>query len=388
MEELRMRTLILGGTLITPGEALSDHTLAIEGPKIASIEAGRRAAGPAERLIDARGLWVAPGLIDVHVHGSAGHDTMDAAPEALHGMARFFARHGVTCYLPTTIAASPQAILAAVENVARCPQPEDGAHHVGVHLEGPYLNPDHRGAQPPEHLRDPDVEEYGAWLATGRVRLITIAPELDGALALVEQGISEGVEFAVGHSGASYKRVLEAADRGLRQATHTFNGMRGLHHRIPGTVGAVLTDDRIYAQVIADGVHVHPAIVKLLVRAKGVSRTILITDAIRAAGLKDGEYDLGGQTITVQEGISRTAAGGLAGSSLTLDAGLRNVINYTGLSLEEALPMATSVPAKAIGLAGRKGVLASGADADVILLDADLNVRLTMVAGQIVYQDI
>jgi N-acetylglucosamine-6-phosphate deacetylase len=388
MEEFGMRTLILRGTLITPREILSDHALVIEGPKIASIEARRRAAGPAERLIDARGLWVAPGLIDVHVHGSAGHDTMDATPEALHGMARFFARHGVTCYLPTTIAASPQAILPAIENVAHCPQPQDGAHHLGVHLEGPYLNPDHRGAQPLEHLRDPDPREYGTWLATGCVRLITVAPELDGALALVEQGISEGVEFAVGHSGASYEQVLEAADCGLRQATHTFNGMLGLHHRIPGTLGAVLADDRIYAQVIVDGAHVHPAVVKLLVRAKGVSRTILITDAIRAAGLRDGEYDLGGQTITVREGIPRTAAGGLAGSSLTLDAGLRNAINCTGLSLEEALPMATSVPAEVMGLAGRKGVLAPGADADVILLDADLNVRLTMVAGQVVYQDI
>jgi len=221
-----------------------------------------------------------------------------------------------------------------------------------------------------------------------RDRLITVAPELDGALALIAQWVGEGVEFAVGHSGASYEQVLKAADHGLRQATHTFNGMLGLHHRIPGTVGAVLADDRIYAQVIADGVHVHPAVVKLLVRTKGVSRTILITDAICAAGLRDGEYNLGGQTITVREGISRTAAGGLAGSSLTLDAGLRNVINYTGLSLEEALPMATSVPAEAIGLAGRKGVLVPGADADVILLDADLNVRLTVVAGQIVYQSI
>jgi len=380
--------LISGGTLITPGETLPDRTLVIEDQKIVSIEAGRRAAGPAERLIDAQGLWVAPGLIDVHVHGGAGRDTMDATPEALHGMARFFARHGVTCYLPTTVAASSQATLAAAENVARCPQPGDGAHHLGVHLEGPYLNPDHRGAQPLEHLRDPDPEEYDAWLATGCVRLITVAPELDGALALIAQWVGEGVEFAVGHSGASYEQVLKAADHGLRQATHTFNGMLGLHHRIPGTVGAVLADDRIYAQVIADGVHVHPAVVKLLVRTKGVSRTILITDAICAAGLRDGEYNLGGQTITVREGISRTAAGGLAGSSLTLDAGLRNVINYTGLSLEEALPMATSVPAEAIGLAGRKGVLVPGADADVILLDADLNVRLTVVAGQIVYQSI
>lgn len=379
-----VRTIISGGTIVTPSETLTDHTLVIEDHKIVSIEAGRYATGKRDRLIDARGLWVVPGFIDLHVHGSAGHDTMDATPEALIGMARFFARHGVTVYLPTTIAASRQRILAAVENVGRCPQPQDGAHHQGVHLEGPYLSPDYAGAQPSEHLRAPNPGEYATWLATGLIRLITIALELEGALSMIEQGVEQGIEFAVGHSGAGYDLVLEAADCGLRQATHTFDGMRGLHHRSPGTVGAVLTDDRIYAQVIADGVHLHPAVIKLVVRSKGVGRTILVTDAIRAAGLQDGEYNLGGHKITVRQGIARTATGSLAGSTLTLDTALRNVIRYTGLSLGEALPMVTSVPAEAIGLAGRKGVLAPGADADVTLLDSDLNVRLVIVAGQVV----
>lgn len=383
------RVIIANGRVITPEQILEKGTVVIERDKIAGVTESFDIAEETEAtIIDATDRTVAPGLVDIHVHGGAGHDTMDATPQAIRGMAQFFARHGVTSYLPTTITATSEAIQAATENVTRCPQPEVGAHHLGIHLEGPYLNPDHRGAQPLEHLRDPDPEEYRAWLTADCVRPITVAPELDGALPFIEQGVRRGVEFAVGHSGASYEQVVAAADCGLRQATHTFNGMLGLHHRTPGTLGAVLTDDRIYAQVIVDGVHVHPAVVKLLVRAKGVSRTILITDAMRAAGLEDGEYDLGGQTITVREGIARTSTGSLAGSTLTLDAGLRNVINYAGLSLEEALPMATSVPADAMGLAGRKGVLAPGADADVILLDAGLNVRLTMVAGQVVYQDI
>lgn len=382
-----MRTLISGGTLVTPSEVLPNHTLVIDGPRIASIEPRPlRGTGPGEHTIDARGLYVIPGLIDVHVHGSGGHDTMDATPEALHGMARFLAQHGVTGYFPTTIAASPQAIRAAIANIAKCPQPADGARHLGLHLEGPYLNPEHRGAQPYEHLRAPDPAEYSDWLESGVVRLITVAPELEGALALIERGARRGVEFATGHSGASFEQVLRAADCGLRQATHVFNGMAGLHHREPGTVGAILADERIYAQVIADGVHVHPAIVQVLIRAKGVRRTILITDAMRAAGLGDGAYDLGGQTIRVREGIARTAAGGLAGSSLTLDAAVRNVMRFTGLPLSQCVAMASTVPAEAMGLAGMKGILAPGADADVVLVGPDVDVHLTLVAGQVVYR--
>lgn len=381
-----MRTLITGGTLLTPHQTLPQHTLIVEGTQISGLEPHSVRAGPDDVVIDAQGMWVAPGLIDVHVHGSTGYDTMDATPEALHTMARFFAQHGVTGYLPTTGAAPTAATWAAIENVAQCPQPQDGAHHLGIHLEGPYLSAEHKGAQPVEHLRDANAAEYGAWFASGVVRLMTIAPERKGALACIEQGVAQGVEFAIGHSGATYEQVLEAADRGLRQATHTFNGMLGLHHREPGTVGAVLTDDRIYAQVIADGIHLHPAVVKLLVRAKGVGRTILITDAIRATGLPDGEYDLLGFKVTVRDGIPRNEAGSLAGSTLTMDVGVRNLMAFAGLSLNEALMTATSTPAEALGWAGRKGVLAVGADADVILLDADLNVRLTMVAGRVVYR--
>jgi N-acetylglucosamine-6-phosphate deacetylase len=193
------------------------------------------------------------------------------------------------------------------------------------------------------------------------------------------------VEFAVGHSGASYEQVVLAAAHGLRQATHTFNGMLGLNHRLPGTVGGVLTDDRIYAQVIADGVHLHPAVVKLIIRAKGVGRTILITDAISPTGLPDGDYQLTGLKITLKDGVSRTSAGGLAGSTLTLEAGVRNAMQFAGVSLNEALTMATWAPAEAMGWSGKKGQLAPGADADIILLDDILNVQLTMVAGRVVH---
>lgn len=382
-----MRTVISGGIILTPDQTLRDHHLVIEDQKIKSLVAGGVGArGKDERLIDAHGLWVIPGLIDIHVHGSYGHDTMDATPEALHEMARFFASRGVTSFLPTTVSTAREAITAAIDNISTTEQPADGAHVLGVHLEGPYLNMEFKGAQPPEHIRNPDPEEYLSWLANSKVRLITLAPEIEGALSLIDRGIAQGIQFAVGHSGASYEEMLAATDQGLRQATHTFNGMLGIHHRQPGTAGAVLTDDRIYAQVIADGVHLHPAIVKLLVRCKTPSRTILITDAMRATGLADGEYDLGGHVITVKDSVARTEAGSLAGSTLTMDMALRNMIRFTGLSLSEAIPMATSVPAEAMGIKGQKGVLAPGADADVVILDTNLNVWLTIIAGQVVYK--
>lgn len=382
-----MATRIRNGTLVTPRETLVGQTLVVESGKIVALAAaGREPERPGDEIVDAQGLWVAPGLIDVHVHGAVGHDTMDATPEAIWGMARFFAQHGVTSYLATTAAAPPEVLQASIDNLTACRLPDDGAQHLGLHIEGPYLNPNYRGAQPAQYLRDADPGEYEPWLASGQVRLITVAPECPGSLALIRHGVEAGVEFAVGHSQASYEQVSEAADLGLRQATHTFNGMLGLHHRSPGTVGAVLADDRIYAQIIADGVHLHPAVVKIVVRAKGLERTILITDAVRAAGLEDGDYTLAGEPITVRDGICRTADGGLAGSTLTLDAAVGNTMRFAGLTLGQALTMATATPAEAMGWSGRKGVLAPGADADVILLDADLNVRLTMVAGRTVFR--
>jgi N-acetylglucosamine-6-phosphate deacetylase len=376
---------IINGKIITPDAVLTDSTLVIREGKIAAIEPAT-ASAPDEPILDAHGLWVTPGLIDVHVHGGDGFDTMDATPKALHRMARFFARHGVTSYFPTTMSAPALAIKNAIENVASTPQPTDGAHHLGVHVEGPYLSRDYPGAQPVDVLRHADPAEYGFWLDSEIVKLITIAPELPGANALIDAGTRWGIEFAIGHSGASYEQVAEAAQLGVRQATHTFNGMLGLHHRNPGTLGGVLTDDRIYAQLIGDGIHVHPAMVKLLVRAKGIKRTILITDSMRAAGLPDGDYGLGEQPVTVKDGIARIVNGSLAGSTATLDSVLRNVIEFTDLSLVEALPMATVVPAEAMHLTGRKGAIIPGADADIIFLSDTVQVCLTMVAGQVVYE--
>jgi N-acetylglucosamine-6-phosphate deacetylase len=383
-----MRTIIINGKILTPETKLVGRTLVLEDNKIQSIASGEVDLQAGDLVFDAQGGWVTPGLIDIHVHGARGYDTMDASPEAIFEMSRFFARHGVTSYLPTTMSESRDAIRLAIENVAQCPPSRDGAAHLGVHVEGPYFHPEFKGAQPERFLRNADPTEYEAWLTTGVVRLVTLAPERPGALDFIRRGINAGVEFALGHTSATYEQVIEAADRGLRQATHAFNGMLGLHHRQPGTVGAVLTDDRIYAQIIADGIHVHPAVVDLLVRAKGIRRTILITDAISAGGLDDGEYQLGGDKIIVKDGISRTLTGGLAGSTLTMDAAIRNMISFTGLPFQKVLSMATSVPAEAIKCLAGKGRIMPGADADIVIFDDDLHVRLTLVAGHVAFKNL
>lgn len=338
------------------------------------------------KVFDASGLWVTPGLIDIHTHGADGYDTMDATPEALQGYSQFLAQHGVTSFLPTTVAASKEDIQAAIDNVAQMITSVDGARLLGIHPEGPYLNAAHKGAQPEEQLRRAQKAEYHPWITHDMVKLFTVAPEIEGVMDLISEGQDHGVEFAVGHSGASYEVMQDAVDRGLRQATHTFNGMLGLHHRRPGTVGSVLTEERIYAQVIADGVHLHPAIVKLIIKAKGVERTILISDSIRATGLKDGEYTLGEQAIYVNEGIARISSGSLAGSTLTMDTAVRNTMKFTSLSFQEVLPMATSVPSKAMGLDDQIGILKPGARADIVCFDAMLNIRKVFIGGELVVE--
>ncbi|MCK5635672.1 MAG: N-acetylglucosamine-6-phosphate deacetylase [Anaerolineales bacterium] len=382
-----MTISLVGGTILTPLEQLAGHTLIIKGDDISAIIPDHRNEETDTQRIDASGLWVTPGLIDIHTHGANGHDTMDATPEALDGLAEFLARHGVTSYLPTTITATRQNIQSAIDNIERHVPLAKGARVAGIHLEGPYLNPAHRGAQPEALIRKADPDEFMAWIEHDLVKLMTVAPEVYGVLDLIEAGQQHGLEFAVGHSGATYDVMQAAADRGLRQATHTFNGMLGIHHRRPGTAGSVLTDDRIYAQVIADGVHLHPAIIQLIVKAKGISKTILISDSMRATGLVDGEYDLGGQRVRVERSIARIPSGSLAGSTLTLNAAIRNIMDFTSLSFKEVLPMATSVPAEAMGWHGKVGVLKPGATADVVCFDAEIVPRMVFVAGELIYKN-
>ncbi len=387
-EKPMRRIIIANGRVITPWQVLEKGLVIVENGKIVELRKGFGLPEESQAtIIDATGKTVAPGFVDIHVHGGVGHDTMDATPQAIQEMAQFFASHGVTGFLPTTVTAPREAILAAVENAATCQKEQiSGAQVLGIHLEGPYINPSKPGAQPVQFIRPADPDEYREFFAWDNVRLISLAPEIPENQKLITYALQRGATVAVGHSAASYDQVLAAVGLGLNHSIHTFNGMVGLHHRKPGTVGAVLTCDKITAEVIADYVHVHPAVIKLLVRAKGVERTVLMTDAIRAAGMPDGIYDLGGQQVTVKQRVARIATGSLAGSTLTMDRAVRNAMAAADLTLSETLQMASYNPAQVIGVERKKGSLEPGKDADIVLLDSELEVVLTMVGGRVVYQ--
>jgi len=365
-----------------PGFAQGE--VCVEDEQITAVT--RDAPPPDFPTLDATDCLLLPGFIDVHVHGGAGYDTMDASAEALTAMSHFFAQHGVTSFLATTMTAPHAAILRAVAAVGQWQQEiTNGARLIGLHVEGPYISPKFPGAQPAEYIRPPNLQEFAELLAAGPVRMITLAPEVDGADDLIAAARRRQVIPVWGHTDATYEVCVRAAELGVSQATHTYNAMSGLHHRKPGVLGATLALERIYAQLIADNIHVHPAAMKILALCKGVTRTVLITDAMRAAGLPEGEYELGGQGVTVKEGSCRLADGTLAGSILTMERALVNWMAATGFPLAEAWPATSHTPAQALGLAHQIGALAPGYQADVVVLDAQLQVMATVVGGKVVY---
>jgi N-acetylglucosamine-6-phosphate deacetylase len=343
-------------------------------------------ADKAGLTLDAQGCYVLPGFVDVHIHGAAGADVMDADPAGLATLARFLATCGVTAFLATTMTAPHDVTVAAVKAVAAyCSQPQEGAHLVGVHLEGPYISPRYPGAQPAAAIRPPNLAELAELVAAGPVRMITLAPEVHGGEALIRAARRHNLTVVLGHTDATYEECLAAVELGVSQATHTYNAMSGLHHRQPGALGATLSHDNLYAQLIADNIHVHPAGIKILARCKGSDRTVLITDAMRAAGMGPGHYDLAGQLVTVADGACRLADGTLAGSILTMDGALRNFITASGWPLAQAWPASSRTPACSIGLGHEIGSLAPGHRADLVVLDQHLTVVATVVGGVVVH---
>jgi len=379
------RTLIENSQIWQEDRFLSGHTLIVSEGRIRHLSpASEVAAQPDDRRLDGGGRYVLPGFVDLHFHGSKGFDVMDASGEALQGLCDFVLRQGVTSFLGTTMADSRariDAALAAMLEFAERPR----SPCIGVHLEGPYLNPAFRGSQPEEHLRAPQPDEYLPWLESGLIKLITLAPELEGGGELLRAAVERGIAVSIGHSGASYEATLDFISAGLRHVTHTFNGMAGIHHRRPGILVAASEHQAVNFEIIPDGVHVHPAVIRLLLKLVGADRVLAITDAMRAAGLADGEFGMGDVAVVVQDGIARDRHGSLAGSTLTMSQALRNMMCFCDLSLEEALPMVTRVPARAIGLYPRKGSLKIGADADIIIWDVATGVQATLLGGEPVY---
>ena len=385
-----MRTAFTARRLYTPLEEIENPLLVAEDGKIVDISsrAQREAAGAA--LVDFGDAVLAPGFLDIHMHGGAGLDLMRASPDELPRLDKFLATHGVTGYFATTVAAPLDNTCAALERLADAIEANPPGHGgdaearpLGIHLEGPFLSHKRRGVHPPENLLAPTVAIFDRlWQAArGHVRMLTIAPEIPGAMEVIAEAARRNVCVSIGHSDAEFSVALDAVRAGARHATHTFNAMRPLDHREPGIIGEVLSDDRLTADIVVDGIHVAPAVVKVFLRAKGSERAVLITDAISAAGMPDGRYQLGPIEVELKDGKC-TSGNSLAGSALTMDRAVRNVTQFAGWTLRDAVRAATLNPARAVGLAARHGLLATGADADFIVLSPAGEVIKTIVRGR------
>jgi N-acetylglucosamine-6-phosphate deacetylase len=340
--------------------------------------------------IEARDCLLLPGFIDIHVHGGAGRAIMEATSEAQDAVSVHLAAHGVTGYLPTTIT-GPWELQANSVAAARRTMDSDrtpiGAAVLGVHLEGPYINPKKKGAQPPQYIRTPSWQDLQEHLGdnVGTLKVITLAPEMEGAHDLIRQLVSRGVVVSIGHTDATYDEVSSAIDLGARHVTHCFNAMRQMEGRQPGVVGAAMSRKELAAELIWDNIHVHPASCRALIASKGTDRVILISDGIPGAGMPDGyTFSLGDLDVLIHDGSARLPDGTLAGSLLTMDRAFANAVEY---SLSERSAMTSRNAAVALGLGHRKGLLAAGYDADLVLLDSSDAVRMTIVNGHVVYQN-
>ena len=340
-------------------------------------------------IYDGAGLTLVPGFIDIHCHGGGGYDTLDGTYESLERMYLAHAVHGTTAILPTTMAAPHETLVQAARLIGKVMETEAPfcAGIPGLHLEGPWINPGSRGAQPIEGIRMPSIKELDILVqaANGYVKMITVAPEMPGALDLIKYSVSMGIKVSLGHSSATYDQVIAAVEAGATHITHAYNGMSGLHHRYPGMVGAMLTCSRLTADVVLDGFHLHRAAAEILRKCKGKERLALITDATMAAGMPSGKYELGGQEVIYSAGAVRLRDGSLAGSALTLDNAVKYAVSELGCSLEEAIAMVSATPARVIGIDDRKGSIEVGKDADLVLLDSSLQVQATIVNGNLTH---
>lgn len=379
----------LKGALILPDRVVENGLLAYEGGRIAGVWDLEREAAPAhdprETTRWERG-YIAPGYVDLHVHGGGGGDFMDGDPESVVAITTAHARYGTTGLLATTLTAPEEAITRAFRAVKAAPR--RGARVLGFHVEGPFINVKLKGAQDERYVRAASTAEIDRWLAEGDGEdrwHVTLAPEIEGAVDAIRHLAGKGAVISAGHTECTHAQLQCACEAGLSHATHLFNAMRGLHHREPGTVGGALTLPGMTVELIADGIHVHPASMQVAVAARGAGQVLLVTDAMRATGLPDGEYLLGELKAYVKDGAARLADGTLAGSVLTMETAVRNMVNLVGVELPTAVAMASLHPARKHRLEGRKGSLEAGKDADLLLLDADLSVLTTLVGGEVVH---
>lgn len=393
MKQFAKPILLKGMQIYAEDQLIKNGYLKLENQKIAQY-------GSIETLTSIEKFFVievpssfkaVPGFIDVHIHGINGADVMDATYDALNTMAQALPKEGTTSFLATTITQSIDAIEKSLMNAGNYitqPQESGKAEILGIHLEGPFINKDRAGAQPAEFIIDPNIELFKRWntLSKNKIKLVTLAPERPGGLEMVKYFKKYGIIASIGHSDATYEEAIEAIKAGANHVTHLFNRMSGLHHREPGVVGAALLQKELIAEIIVDGIHIVPEMVKLAFQQKGKQGIILITDSMRAKCLNNGVYDLGGQAITVKDEKALLDSGTLAGSILKFSDGVKNMLKFTGCRLEDIIEMVSVNPAKQLNVYDRKGSIALGKDADIVLLNDQNEVALTYCRGELSYR--
>ncbi|HEX9614395.1 MAG TPA: N-acetylglucosamine-6-phosphate deacetylase [Bacteroidota bacterium] len=383
-----MSLAFLNAKVVTPFRIIDRGVVVTEGSKIAAIgEVDDIAVPSSAKRYDLEGMILTPGFVDVLVHGGGGHGFADMNREALKGISEFFFTHGTTGMLAALYSKSEAEMIADVTRIASYIETSAGSNIWGIHLEGPFINPELHGAMKVEYLWKPDVEAWQRLFeaSKGHVRLMTIAPELPGVEEVMRVAAKEGVVLSIGHSAVTYAEVLTAIDNGAAHVTHMFNAMRPFHHRNPGLVTGALLHNELKIELIADGIHVHPAVMKLLYNIKGDGGIVLITDAIRACGMQDGEYTFMDQSITVKDQRAYLADGTLAGSTLTMERAVRTMVELVDVPLTNAVRMASLNPARVLGLSHRKGILAVGKDADLVVMNKDFEVQMTIFEGAVKY---
>jgi len=384
-------TALVNGTIYTRSEVIPNGILLIDGTAISAVgTADKITVPPGARKIDIKERLICPGFIDIHVHGGGGSDTMDASYEALNQITKTHVRFGTTALCPTTMAATDNDICRALSSIATAVKHGTiGARVIGAHIEGPFINPKKHGAHVEEFITPPSIERLQRFIAAAQnqISILTIAPEMPNALDVIRYARSSGIVCSIGHTNATYIQARAGFVAGATSVTHIYNAMAPLTHREPGVVGATLTSDEVIAEVIADGKHVHPSAIQVVVRAKGESNILLVTDGMRPIGVGGvTSFILSGRTVNIYDGACYTVNGVLAGSILTMNIAVKNMNHLVGVPLHQAIQMASLVPAHVLGIDEHKGSLEPGKDADVIICDHEMNIEQAFVEGQLAYQ--
>ncbi|HAF61687.1 MAG TPA: N-acetylglucosamine-6-phosphate deacetylase [Anaerolineaceae bacterium] len=385
-----MNQIINNVKIILKDQIIYDNQLLIHDGKIAAIT---QESLPVDDclMIDGEGLYLSPGFIDIHNHGNSGFDAMDATTEALETISRFHMKNGVTGFLATTMTASYGETICAIENAVEYSTRVDtqSSQMLGLYLEGPYFSVKKKGAQTEKYITAIHLDELKSYVDCGKgfVKIVALAPELEKSKEAITLLVDKGITVSAGHSYATYEETIAGIENGISEATHMFNGMRNFDHREPGIVGACLLDDRVTCEMICDGIHLHPAAMQIIIKMKGNERVALISDSISANGIPDGVYDYLGLKVTVNNNEVRLPDGTLAGSTLSLNKAVSNLVKMTGVDLPTAVRMASLNPARQIGLSETKGSIEVGKDADIILFDEDINIKRTFIKGVPAYKE-